>query len=169
MNLATTTPSQNAPHDGEMSNVVVRRYTPVGSVTGIGYASASVEAREGLVPGHQIATHSVRIELSTGGDYPQTGAAAIDYKNIGRLLSVLDTFQATNITTERFKFTEVEYEIDEFKIIVFNSDRGNLMAALSADAVSVHFGSLSSLRELRDLIEAARTHLELHGADGGGR
>ena len=164
MNLATSTHSQSTASGNEMNNVVVRSYTPVGAVSGINYASATVEAREGLVPGHQIANYSVRIEITTGGDYPQSGAAAVEYRNVENLLSILEKFESTNITTERFKFTEVEYEIDGFKIIVFNNDRGTVMVALSVGAVTIHFGSLSSIRELRSLLERAQEHLKQHGA-----
>jgi hypothetical protein len=132
----------------------------MGTIMGMAYGSAQIEAREGLIPGRQIASRSVRVELSSGGDYPQTSSAAVDSDNIDRLLSVLDTMQSTRINTDRFKFTEVEFEVDGLKIIVFNNEKGSLLWALSADGVSIHFNSLAKLSELKSVIERAKTHLD---------
>lgn len=162
MNLATSHLSEGEPghQDEDLTDVVIRGYTPIGAINGIGFGSAQVEAREGLIPGRQIATQSVRIELSTGGDYPQIASAAISYDNVDRLLSALGRMQFTNIDTSRFKFTEVEYEIDGLKVIVFNNDRGDLMFAVSAETVSVHFNSIAKLGDLKALIERTKSHLE---------
>lgn len=162
MNLAKSHLGEEDPGSAgdDLSDIVIRGYSPIGAINGIGFGSAQVESREGLIPGRQIATQSVRIELSTGGDYPQVGSASVSYENVDRLLSAISRMQFTNIDTTRFKFTEVEYEIDGFKIIVFNNDRGSLMFALSADSVSVHFNSIAKLGDIKTLIERAKSHLE---------
>lgn len=162
MNLASSNPGEGgaAGVSDQMTDLVVRGYSPIGTVMGMSYGSAQVEAREGLIPGRQIAARSVRVELSSGGDYPQTSTAAVEYDNLDRLLAVLTTMQSTNIQTDRFKFTEVEYEIDGLKIIVFNNDRGSLLWALSAESVSIHFNSLNTLGEFIALVERAKSHLD---------
>ncbi len=162
MNLATSYPGQGDARNerDDLNDIVVRGYSPMGSVVGIGYGSAQVEAREGLIPGRQMASQSVRIEMNSGGDYPQIGSAAVAYDNLDRLISALGQLQFTTINNERFVFTEVEYEIDGFKTIVFNNERGGMMFALSAESVSIHFNGLGKLGELKSLIEKAKKHLD---------
>lgn len=161
MNLATSYAGQGngGEENQDLTNLVVRGYSPIGSVSGMGYGSAAIEAREGVIPGRQIATQSVRVEVSTGGDYPQVGVAAISFDNVEKLMSVLDRLQFTTISTDRYKFTEIEFEVDGFKIIVFNNERGGLMFALSAESASIHFNGLTKLSELKGLFDAAKRHL----------
>lgn len=147
----------------ELSDLIVRSYSPVGFVNGLGYAKAEVEAREGLIPGRHVVSLSVKVELTTGGDYPQTAATAISYDNVDRFIAAVKRLRTANIQTDRFEFTELEFEIDELKVIVFNTANGNLMFAISTGAISVHFNGLNQLASFQGLLEKAKTHLDTFG------
>ena len=156
MNLAQSNPSYKEFGDEEVKGIVVRGYSVMGALNGLNYSSAQVEAREALIPDSRMADYSVRIELSTGGDYPQTSIASINYRDVDDVLAMLDKLSSTNITTDRFQFSEVQYEIDGFSVIVFNNDRGSLMVALTHAGVTVHLNSVSKIAELRKLIASAK-------------
>lgn len=165
MNLAQSH-SHNSDSGGpeeDLIDLVVRSYSPVGTLSGIGYGSAQVEAREGMMPGRQLVSQSVRVELSTGGDYPHTSSAAIAYENVDRLIAAVDRLRTVTIRKDRYEYTELEFEIDGLKIIVFNTEGGGLMFALSAESTSIHFNGLAKLGELRTLVEKAKSHLDTFG------
>lgn len=143
----------------QLNELVILGYSPMGAVIG-SYGSVQVEAREVVMPGRQIATQSARVELTTDGDYPQTGFATVPYEEIPKLLLALEKMQFTNISAERFKFTEVQYEVEDLKITVFNNDRGQLMWALSVNSLQIHFNSLSKIGDLKDIVERAKAHLD---------
>ena len=151
--------SKSPPELEQLNELVIHGYSPMGTVEG-GYGTVQVEAREAVMPGRQIVVQSVRIELSSGGDYPQTTFGTISYENMNKFVLALEKIQLTTISRERFSFTEVQFELEGLKIIVFNNDRGALMWALSADALSIHFNSLSKIAELKVLIERAKSHLD---------
>jgi len=165
MNLAKSH-SDNSDAGGpseDLIDLVVRSYTSIGTLSGIGYGSAQVEAREGMMPGRQLVTRSVRVELNTGGDYPQISSAAVDYENVDRLVAAVQRLRTARISRDRFQFTELEFEVDGLKVIVFNNDRGDMMFALSAEATSIHFNTLSKLEQFEALLERAKGHLETYG------
>jgi hypothetical protein len=147
----------------DLIDLVVRSYTPIGTLNGIGYASAQVEAREGMMPGRHLVTRSVRVELTSGGDYPQVSAAAVAYENVDRLMAAIQRLRTATIRKDRFQFTELEFEVDDLKVIVFNTDHGGLMFGLSAESVSIHFNDLSKLEQFQTLLEKAKDHLDTFG------
>ena len=160
MNLARSSASNSEFGEEEVRDIVIRGYSSVGEIIGVNYSSVQVEAREAIVPASGVAVYSIRIELSSGGDYPQTSVASISYREIDRFISALDKMSATNINSDRFEFTEVEYEIDTLNVIVFNNDIGSLMVAFSCEGVSVHTGSLYKIIEFQNLIKKAKDILE---------
>ena len=160
MNLAHSNSSHNEFGEEEIRDIVVRSYSIIGSIRGMGSSFVQVEAREAVVPDQRLMDYSVRIELSTGGDYPQVSLASVGYKDLERFVSMLDKLTNTNISTDRFDFSEVQYELDGFRIIVFNNDRGSLMVALSHEGVTVHFTSVSSISDLRKLVTSAKESLD---------
>lgn len=162
MNLARSTPSYREFEDNDIQDIVIRSYTIIGKIGGIGQSSIQVEAREAIVPDRNLMDYSVRFELSTGGDYPQEAFASVSYGDVEKLISALNKLQSTSIKRDRFSFSEVQYEVNDIKIIVFNNDRGDLMVALSCNGVSMHLSSISKLANLTALIEDAKSHLDRH-------
>lgn len=162
MNLARSTPSYVEFEEEDIRDIIVRSYTIVGSLNGVGQSTLQVEAREAIIPDRQMTDYCVRLELDSGGDYPQQSFASINYNEIDRLIVIINKLQTTNITTDRFSFSEVQYEISNFKIIVFNTARGSMMVALTSGSVTVHLPSPSKLSELSDLINRAKSHLDQH-------
>lgn len=159
MNLA----NMSAGHDesakeNESSDVVIRSYTAIGSLQALG--TVEIEAREAVIPDRRHVAYFVRVGLETIGDYPQTAAAMIQYDNVPKLLKSLDKLGAADIKTDRFAFSELEYEVDGLKIIVFNDGRGKIMFVVTIDNVSVHFNALNRLDELKNLISRAKNHLD---------
>jgi hypothetical protein len=162
VNLARSTHSYTEFEENDIQDIVVRSYTIVGKLVGIGQSYIQIEAREAIVPDRNLMDYSVRFELSTGGDYPQEAFASISYNDISKFLSVLNKLEMTSIKRDRFSFSEVQYEINDIKVIVFNNDRGDLMVALTCGGVSIHLSSVSKLANLRALVEEAKSHLDRH-------
>ncbi|MGQ3214665.1 MAG: hypothetical protein ACT6U0_14280 [Shinella sp.] len=159
MNLASaSTTTEQSAHADEENDVLIRSYTSVGTLQAIG--KVEVEARETVIPDRRHVVNFVRVGLESMGDYPQAAAALIQYDHLPKLLRSLDKLAAANIKTDRFAFSEVEYEVDGLKIIVFNDGNGKIMFVISVDNVSVHFNSLARLDEFKALLSRAKTHLD---------
>lgn len=163
MNLAKTHSggARDNSETEELGEMILHAYSPMGKLAG-SYGSVEVEAREMLIPARHVASQSIRFELSSGGDYPQTGIAVISSESIISLIAALEKLQTATINQDRFEFTEIQCVIDDLKITVFNNDRGSLMWAMATDGVSVHFSSLKLISRFVDLIEQAKSHLEKH-------
>lgn len=162
MNIARSAPSYSEFGDEDIRDVIVRSYTMVGQVQGMGQSTVSIEAREAFVPDRHLVDYSVRFELNTGGDYPQESFASVSYDEIDKMVSMLRKLETTSISKERFAFSEVQYEVNDIRFIVFNTAHGSTMVAVSASGVSIHFASLAKLSALTDMILVAKQHIEKH-------
>lgn len=162
MNLARSAPSQSEFGEEEIRDIVFRSYTVIGSLNGLGQSSIQVDAREALVPDRHLMVYSVRLELSSGEEYSRETFATVSYEDLDRLIFMLDKLAATNIKVDRFDYSEVQYEIDGLKIIVFNTTRGDTMVAVTCDGNTVHLPQVSKLTNLRELIQKAKGHLDQH-------
>lgn len=162
MNLAKSTPSYVEFGDEEIRDIIIRSYSIIGEMSGIGQSTIQVEAREAIVPERNMADYSVRLELNTGGDYPQQAVAVIGTNDADRFISMLRKLETTTISTDRFSFSEVQYEINDLSVIVFNNDRGSLMVAVTCNGVTIHLTSVSKIAHLIQLVERAKSHLDQH-------
>ena len=160
MNLARSAPVDSESINEDVRDIVILSYTIVGCLNGIGQSSVQVEAREVIIPDQKTANYYIRFEFSSGGDYPQTATATVAYNEVERLISMLKKLETTSISTDRFSLSEVQYEVGDLKIIVFNTDRGSTMAAINVNGMSAHLNSASKLQLFTNLIESAKQHIE---------
>ncbi|TGS89394.1 hypothetical protein EN817_03350 [Mesorhizobium sp. M3A.F.Ca.ET.174.01.1.1] len=160
MNLANAHSAETESQPLEASDIVIRGYTSVGQMEGLG--KIEIEAREAVIPARRQVAYFVKVEVSTMADYPQSSAILVQYDNLDKLLANLDRLSKINITTDRFKFSEVEYEIDGLKIILFNDNRGKTLFNISTGSISATFSPITRINEFRVLIEKAKKHLEVH-------
>ncbi|MCV3241044.1 hypothetical protein [Mesorhizobium sp. ZC-5] len=163
MNLAKAHPVENEFGEIETNDVVIRSYTSIGTVQG--YGKVEIEAREAVIPDRRHAAYFVKIGLQTADEFPQTAAALIQYDNVPKLLTSLERLEKAVIKTDRFAYSEIEYDVDGLRIIVFNDARGKIMFVISAMNVSIHFSTIASLTTLRGLIERAYKHLDCFKLD----
>lgn len=160
MNLARTAPVNSEFSDADdVNGIVIRSYTPIGEVTGINYGSVSIEAREAIIADTNSTAYFARFEVSTGGDYPQNSATLVRYEDLDDLIVALKKLSSTNITTERFLYSEVEFEISGLSFIVFNNDRGKIMLMIGCNGTSVHFSSISKVSEISQYVVKVKTLL----------
>lgn len=115
-----------------------------------------------MVPDPNLAGYSVRFELSSDAKYAQQSCCTVRYADIEKLILMLNKLAEINISNERFEYSEVQYEIGEFRVIAFNTGSGDVMAALTSGGVTVHLQSVTKLSLLRDLIAKAKSHLDRH-------
>ena len=161
MNLARLTED----HDGsggsfdELNDLVVIGYTPIGAIKG-NFGSIEVHARETVIPASNLVDHSIRFEFSTAGDYPQSSVGTINRKDIDSFVQALEKLEYTAIHKDRFQFTEVQYEVGEIKITVFNNAQNALMWAFQCESLSSHFNSMGKIGDLKRLVEQACAHLD---------
>jgi hypothetical protein len=142
----------------EVLDIAVRSYTTIGSVRGMG--TIEVEAREAVLIAQRHVSHFVRLNVSTLGDYAQTGSASFLIDEVDAVVAGITKLSQATINRTRFWFTEIEYKKDEFCITVFNNAKGALMAAVSTGSVTMHLNALSQLSELSALIIRAKQMLE---------
>ena len=160
MNLARTAPVNSEFEDeDDVGGILIRSYTPVGTVSGLNYGSVHVEAREAIISDTKSASYFARLELSTGDDYPQTAATLVKFDDLDSVISALEKLATTHITTERFQFSEVEFEISGLRFIVFNNERGSMMFAVECNGLSIHFSSLSKISEISNFLRQAKAIL----------
>lgn len=158
VNLASGHTTENEFGELETNDLVIRGYTSIGNLHGLG--RVEIEAREAVIPDRRHVAYFVRVGVESGDEYPQSGVAMIAYDNVAKLLTALEKLSGIVIKTDRFAFSEIEYDVDGLKVIVFNNERGKVMFALIAGNVSVHFNSIGQLEEFRGLVFRAKQHLD---------
>lgn len=161
MNLARAYDSDgNGGQEADQSiDLAIIGYSSMGTLKG-SYGSIQVEARETILSEHRLISHSVRMEVRTGDDYPQTAVGTLAQENITQFVSALERLQTTAISRDRFDFTEIQFELEGNKVTVFNNDRGELFWAFQVEGLSIHFTSLAKLGDLAALVNRAKSHLE---------
>ncbi len=141
----------------EPAETSIKGFMPIGSVEGSG--SVHVSAFEVLIPRKEIAFHAVRFEISSGGDYPQESIATVAAEHAERLIKSLDQLAGVKISTNRFALTEVESVVDGLRVVAFNTDRGQVRAAVSSGIATCHLTQQSDLFDLSKLVSLALDHL----------
>jgi hypothetical protein len=164
LNLASNVTEEEGRPEIRENNIVIRRYTEIGAVKG--YGKLSVEAREGVVLDARHVQYFVKLTAETADQYPRYGHGSIQIDALPRFLEALDRLSSASIDRNKFAFTEIEFNHEDIKIVVFNNHTGKIMTTVDAAGVSVTFPDLSALSELKRLIQKAKTHLETHRMDG---
>jgi hypothetical protein len=144
----------------DVSEIVIRSYTSFGKIKGNG--DLRVEANELIVIDRRHVSYSIKVILQTVGDYGTTAATLIQYENIDKTLVALDRLSAATIKSDRFMFSEIEYSIDGFTVVVFNDSKGKLIFSVKIANVEIYFSSISQLVEIRNVIDFAKRHLDKH-------
>lgn len=141
--------------------VVVRGYTTVGAVRGMGAITVDArDFRDASNPKTRLTGVSITVKES--GRLERESTALIDSDEIESLLAGLDFIsKATKDVTPLTNF-EVEYRTKgDFRITVFNNPGGELSAAVSAGHIgkASAYIKLTQLSELRQLIIDAKSKL----------
>ena len=146
----------------EPAETTIKGFMPIGTVAGSG--SVAVTAYEVVIPRKELIFHGVRFEITGGGDYPSESIATIAAENAELLIKSIDQLAGASISTDRFALSEVEAVVDDLRIVVFNTDRGRLHAAVSSGTATCHLTKQSDLFDLGRLVSLALDHLKRQGA-----
>lgn len=161
MNLASIVEQHrdnNTTADDEQSyGIVVKCYTNVGSISAWG--KISIDAREIISIDARTLRHVALVTVETGGDYPQTGIAAIDYDDVEKLCAAIEKIKSIDPKSTKFGFIEAEISQDDLKVVVFNDNRGKMHCSIGADGHSVHM-ELARLSEVIHLLKKAKSTIE---------
>ena len=154
----SSTPDDNA------DNIVVRRYTEIGAVKG--YGKIIVEAREGVILDARHIRYFVRLSAESPDEYPRHSHSIIQFEDIQKFTESLDRLRSASIDRIKFSFTEIEYNYEDTKIIVFNNANGKIMTSVQAGDIAINFPDVSALSQIKELILKAKSHIEMHRIDG---
>jgi hypothetical protein len=155
MNLASIHADNEPEPTADNLGIVIRCFTPVGVVSGWG--KVEIEARELVSYDSRIIQYFVLAKVTPGGEYAQEQSAVINYDDLEKVDKAIERLLATNPDSTKFKQIEVEFGIETgFKLIVFNDQKGKLMAAVCAGNATMHFGDLIKLTEVRALLSKAK-------------
>lgn len=159
-NIATAPQGASAQQErnAEFGGVTIRNYTSIGKFSGIG--SIEVEAREFVNLESNTVKYFIRLEGKSNDQYESARGFLIDVDDVDKLISRLQSFELITFDASRFAFSEIEYEIDDLKIVAFNDARGKAMGCISIKGASVHINPLSRMKEIRILIEKAKTFID---------
>lgn len=150
---------ENENNDNNIENdIIIRGYTPIGSIRDMG--KIEIEAREVVIPERKNFSYFIKISIESYGQYPQNTATLIQYDNIDKLIMAIDKIGNAKINSDRFSFSEIQYDIDGFSLIVFNNDRGKIMFAATTGTSSAHFNNIDRIFELKKLIQKSKDTLD---------
>lgn len=164
MNLANKFDERSPETDETPDNIVVRRYTEIGAVKG--YGKITVEAREGVILDARHIRYFVRLSAETPDDYPRHSHSIIQFEAISKFTEALDRLRTASIDRIKFAFTEIEYNHEDTKIIVFNNSNGKIMTSVQAGDIAINFPDINALSQIKELILKAKSHIEMHRIDG---
>ncbi len=143
--------------------VIIRGFEEIGSSYGLYSTSIKVEAKEfvNVLTGEE--EYGITIEVKKeDGRYDKESTSYIDYDEIDSLISGIDYIAKVDKSRTKFSNFQADYNTKgDFKISTF-STAGKIMVAVSSGrigAVSAYY-NLSSLTEIRTLIEKAKTKID---------
>ncbi len=143
--------------------VIIRGFEEIGSSYGLYSTSIKVEAKEfvNVLTGKK--EYGITIEVKKeDGRYDKESTSYIDYDEIDSLISGIDYIAKVDKSRTKFSNFQADYNTKgDFKISTF-STAGKIMVAVSSGrigAVSAYY-NLSSLTEIRTLIEKAKTKID---------
>jgi hypothetical protein len=142
--------------------VVVRCYSTVGRLTGVG--KITVVSQQIISSSVNASNCSVRVEVETAGDYPQTGISSIDYENIDRICATLDQLRGADPAATKFAYMEAVCEVGDFKIVVFNGADQRIYFSVQTQNAHVHM-EVAKLPQLTDLLRRGKTFIDQNKAD----
>ena len=146
----------------EPAATTLKGFMPIGTIDGSG--TVAVSAYEVVIPSKEIAFHGVRFEITSSDEYPNEGTATVEAENAEILVHSLSQLANVNISTQRFALSEVEATVEDLRIVVFNTDRGKIHAAVSSGDATCHLLKQSDLLDLGKLVSLALEHLRKHAA-----
>lgn len=142
-------------------NVVIKGYTEVGSLRGVG--SLEVTAMQFTDVGSGQKQSGVVIEIKESGRLENSDSAFIDYEEIQSLIEGIDyVAKATKELTPLNSF-EASYQTKgDFKIVTYSSSSGKVEAAVRSGRIhpATTFIKLEQLTELKQLIIKAKDLLK---------
>lgn len=133
--------------------VMVRGFSEVGQVYGIG--RVIVTAREFVDATTQRKQYGVSVEVKEVGRLERSGTSYIDEDEIASLLKGIDYIVHTDNKVTRLKNFEATYVTKgEFRITIFNDDKGKISAVVASRGASA-FVELPQLANVREHIVKA--------------
>jgi len=102
---------------------------------------------------------TLTFEVSSADEYGVDGLVTVAEENAEKLISSLETLANAHITTEKYALTEVETNVDELRVVVFNTEAGSIMAAVEAQGTICHLMMQRELLDLAKLVSLALEHL----------
>lgn len=108
----------------------------------------------------------MRLSAESSDDYPRHGHSAITLDALPKFIEAIDRLRTASIDQKKFKFTEIEYNYENIKVVVFNNLSGKIMISIQIGDVSVNFSDVNALLEIKELINRAINHIEMHRIDG---
>ena len=145
--------------DKEPAETIIKGFTPIGSISGIGGGTVKVTAYEIAAPSRGIVLHRVQFEVADEETFQNGGTASVSLEAAERLSEALSNLANAKISTDRFRFSEVEAKVDDLKITVFNTEDRRIMASVSAEGYMCHLKLQSDLLNLGRLLDLAVLHL----------
>jgi hypothetical protein len=143
--------------------VLIRGYSTVGSLRSLS-SEVVVDAREfrdGSNPNSPRAT-GVSITVKESGRLERENTSYIDLDEIDSLLKGIEYISKVTKDVTKLALFEVDYRTKgDLRITVFNSDRGDVSAAVSSGTIgrTRAFIKLTELEKLRGLIATAKSML----------
>lgn len=142
----------------EPAEVTIKRFMPIGALEGTG--SIAVSAFEAIVPSREIVFRGVRFEVTSEDEYASDGVVVVAVENAEKLIASIEHLANVTITTDRFALSEIETVVDGLRIVLFNTERGKIHAAIDADGTTCHLLQQSELFQLSHLVRISLEHLQ---------
>tara|TARA_R110002167_G_scaffold221504_1_gene426263 strand:+ start:133 stop:693 length:561 start_codon:yes stop_codon:yes gene_type:complete len=141
--------------------VIIRGYTELGKVTGLG--TVEVDCREFLNAQSGEQTHGMLIKVTESGRYDRNDSSFIDYDEIESLLSGIDYIAKIDASVTKLKNFEATYTTrGNFAVTVFNDSKGKLGIAVSSGRIgrATAYLNFEQLTQVRTLIVSAKDRIE---------
>jgi hypothetical protein len=143
--------------------VIVRGFEEIGAVSGLYNTSIKVEAKEFVNVSTGKKEYGITIEVKKeDGRYDKESTSYIDYDEISSLISGIDYIAKINKSATKFSSFQADYNTKgDFKISTFSAGE-EIMVAIESGRIGpvTAFYNISSLPEIRDVIEKAKTRID---------
>lgn len=141
--------------------VIIKGYTEVGSVAGMGQLTVSAKEFTNAADGK--VQYGITVGVTGGGQFERESTSFIDYDEIDSLLTGIDYVKAINKSVTKLHGFEAIYRTrDDLTVTVFSGSDEKIQAAVTSGRFSgaTAFISLEKLASFRALIVEAKKTLD---------
>lgn len=121
----------------------------------------NIEAREFIDFDQRDMSYTVRVTLTSSGDYPSESTAVIKLEEIENVTRAIERLAKADPSITKFRRFEARFDSnDKLNVAVFVGRNDNLMGAVSHGSSTVILTSIAELEKFNSALQRAKSYID---------